>query len=66
MVINLSFVKPKNKLKSKIFKSDLSNEIIKRVLEFENHLSLRNDPELLKCICDLIENGVKKTDDKNK
>jgi len=66
MVINISFVKPKNKLKSKIFKCDLCNEIIKRVLEFENHLSLRSDPELLKFICDLIENGVKKTDDKNK
>ena len=66
MVINLSFVKPKNKLKSKIFKSDLCNEIVKRILEFENHLSLRNDPELLKFICDLVENGVKKTDEKNK
>ena len=66
MVINLSFVKPKNKLKSKIFKSDLCNEIVKRILEFENHLSLKNDPELLKFICDLVENGVKKTDDKNK
>jgi hypothetical protein len=66
MVINLSFVKPKNKLKSKIFKCDLCNEIVRRVLEFENYLSLRNDPELLKFICDLVENGVKKTDDKNK
>ena len=66
MIINLSFVKPKYKLKSKIFKSDLSNEIIKRILEFENRSSLRNDPELLKFICDLVENGVKKTDDKNK
>ena len=66
MVINLSFVKPKNKLKSKIFKCDLCNEIVRRVLEFENHLSLRNDPELLKFVCDLVENGVKKTDDKNK
>ncbi len=66
MVINLSLVKPKNKLKSKIFKCDLCNEIVRRVLEFENYLSLRNDPELLKFICDLVENGVKKTDDKNK
>ena len=66
MVINLSFVKPKYKLNSKIFKSDLCIEIVKRVLEFENHLSLKNDPELLKFICDLIENGVKKSDDKNK
>ena len=66
MVINLSFVKPKNKLKSKIFKSDLCNEIVRRVLEIENYLSLKSDPELLKFICDLVENGVKKNDGKNK
>ena len=60
MVINLSFVKPKNKLKSKIFKSDLCNEIVRRVLEIENYLSLKSDPDLLKFICDLVENGVKK------
>ena len=53
-MVNLSFVKPKNKLKSKAFKSELVNEIIKRMSEFENHATLRSDPE-----CELVENGVK-------
>ncbi len=65
MVINLSFVKPKNKLKSKIFKCDLCNEIVRRVLEFENYLSLRNDPELLKFfkIFNISENEKKHISD---
>lgn len=58
-MVNLSFVKPKNKLKSKAFKSELVNEIIKRMSEFENHATLRGDPELLKFVCELVENGVK-------
>lgn len=58
-MVNLSFVKPKNKLKSKAFKTELIVEIMKRMTDFENHITLRNDPELLKFVCELVENGVK-------
>jgi hypothetical protein len=63
-MINLTFVKPKNKLKHKAFKSELMIEIIKKISEFENHCTLRNDPELLKFVCVMVENGVKKDIDK--
>ena len=63
-MVNLTFVKPKNKLKQKAFKSELISEIVKKIVEFENHSTLRNDPELLKFVCKMVENGVKKDIDK--
>ena len=63
-MLNLSFVKPKNKLKNKAFKTELVNEIIKRISEFENHTTLRSDPELLKFVCELVENAVKEKTNK--
>ena len=63
-MVNLTFVKPKNKLKQKAFKSELISEIVKKIVEFENHISLKNDPELLKFVCKLVENSVKKDTDK--
>ena len=63
-MVNLTFVKPKNKLKQKAFKSELISEIVKKIVEFENHISLKNDPELLKFVCKMVENSVKKDMDK--
>ena len=40
-MVNLTFVKPKNKLKQKAFKSELISEIVKKIVEFENHISLK-------------------------
>ena len=34
-MVNLSFVKPKNKLKQKAFKSELISEIVKKLLNLK-------------------------------
>ena len=38
--------------------------MLKKIVEFENHISLKNDPELLKFVCKMVENTVKKDIDK--
>ena len=57
-MINLSFVKPKNKLKIDKYNSDLLNLICEKIKEIENHSTLKWDNELLKFVCECIENGL--------
>ena len=56
-MVNLSFVNPKNTLKNSDHKAKIVKAICERVEEFENHHSLRADAELLKFICNLVENS---------
>ena len=56
-MVNLSFVNPKNSLKNSAHKSSIVKAICERVEEFENHHSLRTDSELLKFVCNLVENS---------
>ena len=60
MAINLSFVKPENKLKVQKYNSELINLICTKVKEIENYSSLKTDCELLKFVCNCIENGLHK------
>ena len=57
-MINLSFVKPKNKLKIDKYNSDLLNLICEKIKEIDNHTALKWDNELLKFVCECIENGL--------
>ena len=65
-MINLDFVKPKNKLKVQKYNSELFNLIVAKIKEIEGYEKLRFDNELLKFVCTCIENGVKVKTDKDK
>ena len=56
-MVNLSFVNPKNSLKNSVHKAKVIKAICERVEEFDNHHSLRCDTELLKFVCNLVENS---------
>jgi len=64
-MINLSFVKPKNKLKIDKYNSELLNLICDKIKEIDNHPNLKWDNELLKFVCECIENGLH-SDNENK
>ena len=64
MSINLSYIKPKNTLSLVAHKCDLTNAIVARVKELDNHQALKFDNELLIFVCNCIENGAKKEVDK--
>ncbi len=62
MVNNLSFVKlvkPKNKLKREQYNNELKKLIIEKVKELDNVGTLKFDNELLKYVCNCVENGLK-------
>lgn len=62
MVNNLSFVKlvkPKNKLKREQYNNELKKLIIDKVKELDNVGTLKFDNELLKYVCNCVENGLK-------
>jgi len=65
-MINLCFVQPKNKLKIQKYKNELMNLICDKIKEIDSYSALKNDHELLKFVCDCIENGVNESDKKNK
>ena len=62
-MINLSFVKPENKLKIQKYNSELLTLICSKVKEIENYSALKNDGELLKFVCNCIENGLHKNNE---
>jgi hypothetical protein len=62
MVNNLSFVKrlkTKNNLKRDQYCNDLKKLVVQTVKEFDNVGTLKFDNELLKFVCNCIENGLK-------
>ena len=60
MSINLSYIKPKNTLSLAAHKCDLTNAIVVRVKEIDNHQALKFDNELLIFVCNCIENALTK------
>jgi hypothetical protein len=66
-MINLTFVQPKNKLKMLKYNNELITLIVSKIKEIDNYLGLKFDNELLKFVCNCIENGLKdKNEKKNK
>ena len=65
-MINLCFVQPKNKLKIQKYNTELMNLICDKIKEIDSYSALKLDHELLKFVCDCIENGVNESDKKNK
>ena len=66
-MINLSFIQPKNKLKLLKYNNELTNLIIEKIKEIDSYIGLKFDNELLKFVCNCIENGLKeKHEKKNK
>jgi len=62
MINNISFVKlvkPKNKLKRDQYNNELKKLIIEKVREIDDVAKLKFDNELLKFVCNCVENGLK-------
>lgn len=59
-MVDLSFVKPKNKLKRDQYNIELKKLIIEKMKQFDNLGSLKFDNELLKFVCACVENGLNK------
>ena len=57
-MVDLSYVKPKNKLKRDQYNNELKKQIIQKMKEFDNLGSLKFDNELLKFVCACAENGI--------
>ncbi len=57
-MVDLSFVKTKNKLKRDQYNNELKKQIIEKMKQFDNLGSLKFDNELLKFVCACVENGV--------
>lgn len=61
-MVNLSFVKlikTKNKLKRDQYKNEIKKIICEKVREIENLGSLKFDNELLRFVCNCVENSLK-------
>jgi hypothetical protein len=58
-MVDLSYVKPKNKLKRDQYNNELKKQIIQKMKEFDNLGSLKFDNELLKFVCSCLENSLK-------
>ena len=58
-MVDLSYVKPKNKLKRDQYNNELKKLIIQKMKEFDNLGSLKFDNELLKFVCSCLENSLK-------
>ena len=58
MSINLSFVKTKNTLSVAAHKKNLRDSIIAKIVEIDQHETLKFDNELLIFICNCIENAL--------
>jgi len=57
-MINLNYVKVKNKLKIQQYNGELFAAIVAKIKEIDGYEKLRLDNELLKFICTCIENGI--------
>ncbi len=58
-MVDLSYVKPKNKLKRDQYNIELKKQIIQKMIEFDNLGSLKFDNESLKFVCACLENSLK-------
>ena len=57
-MVDLSFVKTKNKLKRDQYNTDLKKTIIEKIKNLDNLGTLKFDNELLKFVCACVENGL--------
>ena len=58
-MVDISFVKPKNKLKRNQYNIELKKLIIQKMKEFDNLGSLKFDQEMLRFVCSCLENSLK-------
>ena len=65
-MVDLSFVRPKNKLKRDQYNVELKKLIIEKMKELDNLGSLKFDNELLKFVCACVENGLRQKYEKKK
>ena len=58
-MVDISFVKPKNKLKRNQYNIELKKQIIEKMKQFDNLGSLKFDQEMLRFVCSCLENSLK-------
>ena len=58
-MVDISFVKPKNKLKRNQYNIELKKQIIEKMKQFDNIGSLKLDQEMLRFVCSCLENSLK-------
>ena len=64
--MDLSFVENKNRLSCLELENKIVQYVMTRIQNLPDQQSLKNDPELVLLVCNLIENSISKEDKINK